>query len=101
MKHFIRSYHFKTFLVVDSRGRRYRNGNSKTKTNQPKRRLFVFFRAVEMEKARADRFEGMLEDSRSERDAECERLTQNIDSLKEQLDVSVACGSYRQLFYWC
>ena len=42
-----------------------------------------------MEKARADRFEGMLEDSRAERDAECERLQQNIDSLKEQLDVSV------------
>lgn len=45
-------------------------------------------RAVETEKNRADRFECMLEDSRKERDAECERLQQNIDSQKEQLDVS-------------
>lgn len=43
---------------------------------------------MENEKARADRFEVMLEDSRRERDAECERLQQNIDSQKEQLDVS-------------
>lgn len=31
----------------------------------------------------------MLEDSRRERDAECERLQNNIDSQKEQLDVSM------------
>lgn len=44
--------------------------------------------AVDTEKARGDRFEHMLEDSRRERDAECERLQKNIDSLQEQLDVS-------------
>ncbi|CAN0379405.1 unnamed protein product [Ectocarpus sp. 12 AP-2014] len=49
-----------------------------------------FLAAVETEKARADRFEEMLEDSRRERDAECERLQHNIDSQKEQLDVKVA-----------
>lgn len=47
----------------------------------------MLFRAVETEKNRADRFECMLDDSRKERDAECERLQQNIDSQKEQLDV--------------
>lgn len=43
---------------------------------------------METEKQRADRFEAMLDDSRKERDSECERLQQNIDSQKEQLDVS-------------
>lgn len=45
---------------------------------------------VETEKLRAERLEEMLEDSRRERDAECERLQQNIDSQKEQLDVSAS-----------
>lgn len=52
-------------------------------------RLYCF-RTVEAEKQKADRFEVMLEDSRKERDAECERLQQNIDSQKEQLDVSIS-----------
>ena len=42
---------------------------------------------MDLEKQRADRLEGVLEESRKDRDAECERLRQNMDSVKEQLDV--------------
>ena len=42
---------------------------------------------MDTEKERADHLEVLLEGSREDRDAECERLQRNIDSLKEQLDV--------------
>lgn len=49
--------------------------------------FFDMIRALDNERERADRLDRMLEDSRRERDADWERLHQNMDSLKEQLDV--------------
>ncbi|CAM9510853.1 unnamed protein product, partial [Scytosiphon promiscuus] len=46
--------------------------------------------SIDYEKNRADQSEEKLEACRTERDAECERLQKNIDSLKEQLDVKAA-----------
>ncbi|CAM9843084.1 unnamed protein product, partial [Hapterophycus canaliculatus] len=58
------------------------------RTSSEKEERFLI--ALEKEKSKADRHEEMLEDSRKERDAECERLQKNIDSLQEQLDVKAA-----------
>lgn len=56
---------------------------------------------MEAEKQRADRFEEMLEDSRRDRDAECERLQKNIDSQKEQLDVGHCIASSGDVLQLC
>lgn len=58
-------------------------------------------RALDIEKKEADRLGTMLEDSRRERDAEVSRMQQNIDSLREQLEVGEVAGIHFSFWICC